>query len=203
MIPTRCGRGSRVERKGRNKLMDQVAGFSDLLGGSMHSQHMLYRRAARVALSLLLASLVVFALLAAASALDLERSLEASSARWSALGEYYTTRYEAAAAASSARYSALADHYNARYEAAALASSARYQALAEFYGAGGYPSVAAGVDASSARWSALGAYYAQRYYEATATASSARYTALAKYYIADGYDIPTLICCVDEDGQSP
>jgi hypothetical protein len=43
--------------------------------------------------------------------------------------------------------------------------------------------IAAGVDASSARWAAQGAYQMARY-EAAAAASSARYQALAEWYAA-------------------
>jgi hypothetical protein len=64
---------------------------------------------------------------------DTEAGVDASSARWTALGAYYTAKYEAAAAASSARWTALGAYYTAKYEAAAAASSARYEAIAEWY----------------------------------------------------------------------
>jgi hypothetical protein len=66
-------------------------------------------------------------------AAGIEAGVDASSARWAALGAYHTTKYEAAAAASSARWAALGAYYTAKYEAAAAASSARYQAMAEWY----------------------------------------------------------------------
>ena len=64
--------------------------------------------------------------------------VDASSARWAALGTHYTRDYDtrdygAIAAVSSARWSALGAYYLARCEAAAAASSARYQALAGWY----------------------------------------------------------------------
>ena len=86
--------------------------------------------------------------------------VEASSARWTALGEYYAPESNAAAAASSARWTALGEHYRAE--------SLRAERSA---------------NASSARWSALGAYHLARY-EAAAAASSARYQAMADWYAA-------------------
>ena len=83
--------------------------------------------------------------------------IEASTARWAALGELYAHDYEAVAAVDSARYSGLGAQYLSK--------------------------IAAGVEASSARWAALGTYQMVRY-EAAAAASSARYQALGEWYAA-------------------
>ena len=108
--------------------------------------------------------------------------VEASSARWSALGATYAPDRSAATAAGSARWTALGAYHLARYEAAAAASSARYQALAEYYNTEA-ASLVPSMTADSTRWTALGAYHLARY-EATAAASSARYQALANWYAA-------------------
>ncbi len=71
---------------------------------------------------------------------------------------------------------------DAEVEASLDASSARYTALAAYYGAKKVD-VERSVAASSARWAAQGADYMARI-EAAAAASSARYTALAAYYAA-------------------
>ena len=103
--------------------------------------------------------------------------VEASSARWAALGAHYTRDYEAIAAVNSARWSALGDYYRDRVSAGVEASSARWAALGAHL-TRDYEAIAA---VSSARWSALGANYLARY-EAAAAASSARYQALAEWY---------------------
>jgi hypothetical protein len=103
--------------------------------------------------------------------------VEASSARWAALGAHYTRDYEAIAAVSSARWNALSDYYRTRVAAGVEASSARWAALGAHY-ARDFEAIAA---VSSARWSALGDCYLARY-EAAAATSSARYQALAEWY---------------------
>jgi len=60
------------------------------------------------------------------------QGIDASSARWSALGKYYTAQYERAAAANSARYSAMAGAYTRGIDA----SSARWSAMARAYTGG-------------------------------------------------------------------
>jgi hypothetical protein len=120
--------------------------------------------------------------------------IEATSARWSALGASYAPDYETIAEVSSARYTALARSFgrsadSARwaalgasyapdYETIAEVSSARYTALAESYG------FSPARSADSARWSALGASYAPDY-EAIAAVSSARWAALGEWYTAE------------------
>ena len=83
------------------------------------------------------AALVVAVVEPAASA-GIEAGIEASSARWRALGEYYTPDYEAITAVNSARYEAMARHYGK--EVADLERSEQ---------------------ASTARWVAMGAHYAE------------------------------------------
>ena len=88
-----------------------------------------------IILGLSLLALVVVAVIMVFSAGGPEVStgtaagIEASSARWSALGESYAPDYEAVAAASSARYSAMGESL-ARSKAS-VADVARWNALAE------------------------------------------------------------------------
>ena len=119
--------------------------------------------------------------------------VEASSARWTALGQFYAAEtlradHSAAAAADSARWTALGDYYAAealRAERSADASAARYQAMAEFYNSHA-ASLEPGTMADSARWTALGDYYTAKalHAERSADASAARWTALGAHHLA-------------------
>ena len=64
---------------------------------------------------------------------------------------------------------------------ALLLASASVYLLAPVLSTGGSSGAAAGIEAASARWSALGAFYMARY-EAAAAASSARWQALGQWY---------------------
>jgi hypothetical protein len=108
------------------------------------------------------------------------RARAADTARWAALGEQYGHDYRMIAAIDSARWSALGRHYQSRVAAGVRAGSARWAALGRLYGI--TPALAErSAETSAERWSALGASYMARYEAATA-ASSARYQALAEYY---------------------
>jgi CRISPR/Cas system-associated exonuclease Cas4 (RecB family) len=133
---------------------------------------------------------------------SLQRSIDASAARWQARGEaHLAERVERASATDAARYTALAEIYgvnqtsSARWQAqgeaylaeraerAAATGAARYTALAKTYAVSPVSS-AAGDDASSARWQVQGeAYLAERAERAAAT-SAARYRAMAEFYAA-------------------
>ena len=147
--------------------------------------------------------------------LKIDAGIAASGTRWTALGEYYTSKRAGAAAdAGSARYRALAGYHSAgqdrwaalgdyytgkRAEAAAEAAAARYQALGEHYRPKGwaqwpelgsfYLSRQAGtskpVPSGWDRWAALGEFYRTRRAEAAADAASARYQALGDFYTAN------------------
>jgi hypothetical protein len=156
-------------------------------------------------LGLVALAVVVVMLVFSADGTDAESAtaagLEASSARWSALGESYAPDYEAIADADSARYGALAERYVPDYERAAAANSARWtamavavseaeartadaarwSAMAERY-APDYKSIA---QTSSDRWSAVGELYRSKV-EAGLDASAARWTAVGAWYLARG-----------------
>ena len=99
--------------------------------------------------------------------LGTEAGLEASTARWSALGESYAPDYEAVAAASSARYSAMGEAL-ARSQGG-TAELGRWKALGERYSPD-FMTVAA---VGSARYSALGDLHLSRI-QAGNEASAAR-----------------------------
>jgi hypothetical protein len=80
--------------------------------------------------------------------------IEASSARWAALGRTFGTESKARLA-DSARWAALGEFYTPNYEAISTVNSARWTALGDFYQA----KIQAGIEASAARWSALGRWY--------------------------------------------
>lgn len=82
--------------------------------------------------------------------------LEASSARWTAWGQYYTRSREASAAADAARWTALAEHYP--WQRGRAADAARWRALGRYY-APDYELIA---EVSSARYQALATWYARR-----------------------------------------
>ena len=114
--------------------------------------------------------------------------LEASSARWTAIGEVFAQEkalaardYGRIASVSAARYSALGDFYQGKIAAGVEASSARWAALGRSFAAN-YEAIS---DASSARWSALGDFYRGKV-EAGLEASSARWSAMGKYYSVQG-----------------
>ena len=79
-----------------------------------------------------------------------EAGIEASAARWSAMGEYFARMK--ALAADAARWNALGESFTPDYGTIAAVSSARYSALGDLYRG----KIEAGIEASSARWSALG-----------------------------------------------
>ena len=106
------------------------------------------------------------------------RVRSADAARWSALGEYYAPNYEAIAAVNSARWSALGNLYRNRLETSLEASSARWAALGEYFGADSRARTA-----DTARWSALGEFYTPNY-EAIQTINSARWSALGTSLMA-------------------
>jgi hypothetical protein len=90
--------------------------------------------------------------------------------------------------ASSARYTALADYFGAQSDALQRgidASSARYTALATHFGAKNV-GLQRGIDASAARYTALATYIATENdgLQRGIDASAARYTAMAAYYAA-------------------
>ena len=94
----------------------------------------------------------------------LQRGLDASAARYTAMAEAYFAQQEAlqrSVDASAARYTALAEAYFGQQEALQRsfdASAARYTALAEAYGARS-DNLQRGLDASAARYTALAEYY--------------------------------------------
>jgi len=67
---------------------------------------------------------------------QLERAAATDSARWAAAGRFYTDRFERAAAADAARWAAAGLFYSNLFERAAVVSSARYSAMAVFYAGG-------------------------------------------------------------------
>jgi len=88
-----------------------------------------------------------------ASAGGIERGIDAASARWSALGEYYLAKADA----DSARWVALGEFYLAK-DRGIDADSARWVALGEYYTAKA-AAVQRGIDASTARYQAMGRLY--------------------------------------------
>ncbi|MEJ2735968.1 MAG: hypothetical protein P8189_20780 [Anaerolineae bacterium] len=114
--------------------------------------------------------------LGASYAPDYEAIVAVNSARWAALGESYT--YSAVRATDSARWTSLGASYAPDYEAITAVSSARWAALGESF------RHSAARAADSARWSALGTGYAPNY-EAIAEVNSARWAALGEWYTAE------------------
>lgn len=164
-----------------------------------------------------------------ASAPGLERSNEASAARWERLGESYeAARAEAAAAAMTSRFMALAAYYGmdtatltagldadtvrwvrlgeayeaARAEAAATAMTSRFTALAAYYGMEP-ATLAAGFDADTLRWFRLGEAYAAKRAEAAAVASTERYKALADYCSGQPVTTRVLLCSASYEQFKP
>jgi hypothetical protein len=81
--------------------------------------------------------------------------VEASSARWAALGRHFTAETRARAA-DSARWAAQGAYFSMAQARARAADSARWAAQGDSY----WNSIEAGVEASSARYQALGEWYA-------------------------------------------
>ena len=106
-------------------------------------------------LGLLVLALATFGVLAVNSlsgpsvSLGVAAGLEASTARWSALGAQFSEA--GAQAADSARWSALAAHFAPNYELVATTSSARWNALGKAFGVQGR-------NADSARWVGLAVF---------------------------------------------
>ena len=99
--------------------------------------------------------------------------VEVGSARWAALGEYYTG--SRARAADAARWSAQSADYTARMQTIADVNSARWAALGTAH------LRADAREADAARWSAQGAAYNTRM-QTIADVNSARWSALGEYY---------------------
>ena len=87
---------------------------------------------------------------------SLLRGIDASAARWNALGAHYAPDYEAIAAVNSARWNALGAYFTE--SKARVADAARWNALGAHY-APDYQAIAA---VNSARWNALGEWYAAK-----------------------------------------
>ena len=107
-----------------------------------------------------------------------QRGLDADSARYVALGRYYSAVASAAGKAEFLPYeAALRQYYQARAQAARDADSARYVALGQYYTA----AAGAARNADSARYKALGQHYQARA-QAARNADSARWSAVGVYY---------------------
>ena len=92
---------------------------------------------------------------------SMQRGIDASAARWNALGAHYAPDYEAIAAVNSARWNALGAYFGADSKAR-VADAARWNALGAHY-APDYEAIAA---VNSARWNALGESYAAKAFQA-------------------------------------
>lgn len=90
---------------------------------------------------------------------SLRRGIDASAARWTALGVYYAPDYEAIATVNAARWTALAQHFDAESRGR-VADAARWNALGARYTAQEKQDLQRGIDASAARYSAIAQYHA-------------------------------------------
>ena len=118
-------------------MMERKSATLSLLWPNLKGGVLVDNRIPTIVAGLAVLVLAVVVVLLAFSATELGVSpgtvagVEAASARWSALGEYYAE--SRARAADAARWSALGAQYAPDYEAIAAVSSARWSALAESY----------------------------------------------------------------------
>ena len=123
-------------------------------------------------LSLLLVAMVVSLPLSNASKLSAPAGRQADTARWVAMGEYYSQQAEAqrqrSRAADVARWTAMGEHYQnlevdeAERQRSRAADSARWTAMGEYYSQQAEAqSVERGRVADALRWTAMAEYYAQ------------------------------------------
>jgi hypothetical protein len=98
--------------------------------------------------------------------LSIQRGLEADTARYTAMAEFYVAQ---------------AKHSQSGLEA----DAARYTAMAEFYNAN-EASIQRGLEADTARYTAMAKYYTEKEaarIQRSLNADTARYTAMAEYYM--------------------